>query len=79
MARQDGDDGIETHPEHPKPPGAAPKVAAGGYTIGIRRTGAAVAITLTSSSEYASMELYDSLVQSVERGFLRLEMKLPRP
>ena len=79
MARQDGDDGTETRPEHPGLSSAAPLAVAGGYSIGIRRTGAAVTITLTSSSEYASMELYDSLVQSVERGFLRLELKLPRP
>jgi len=79
MARQNGDDGIETHPEHPGPHSTAPQAVAGGYTIGIRRTGAAVTITLTSSSEYASMELYDSLVQSVEQGSLRLELKLPRP
>lgn len=79
MTRQDGDDGIETHPEHPRLPSAAPQAVAGRYTIGMRRTGAAVTITLTSASEYASMELYDSLVQSVERGVLRLELKLPRP
>ena len=79
MARQDGDDGIETHPQHPRPPNAVAPPVAGGYTVGIRRTGAAVTITLTSSSEYAGMELYDSLVQSVERGSLRLELKLPRP
>lgn len=79
MARQNGDDGIETRPEHPGLPSAAPQAVAGGYTIGIRRTGAAVTITLTSSSEYAGMELYDSLVQSAERGSLRLELKLPRP
>lgn len=79
MARQDGDDGIETHPEHSGLPSAAPSAAVGGYAIGIRRTGAAVTITLTSSSEYAGIELYDSLVQSVERGLLRLELKVPRP
>lgn len=77
MARQDGDDGIETPPEHPRPPSAV-QAAAGGYTIGIRRTGAAVTITLTTGSEYASMELYDRLVQSAESGCLRLELKLPR-
>ena len=77
MARQDGDDGIETPPEHPRPPSAS-RATAGGYTIGIRRTGAAVTITLTAGSEYAGMELYDSLVRSAESGCLRLEMKLPR-
>lgn len=56
----------------------APQAVAGGYTIGIRRTGTSVQITLTSANEYASMELYDSLVQSVERGCLRLELKLLR-
>lgn len=77
MARQDGDDGIETPPEHPRPPRAA-QGAAGSYTVAIRRTGMAVTITLTTVSEYASIELYDSLVQSAESGCLRLELKLPR-
>lgn len=78
MARQDGEDGIETPPERHQVPRSAPQAAAGGYTVGIRRTGASVQITLASGTEYAAMELYDSLVQSVERGFLRLELKLPR-
>ena len=44
----------------------------------IRRVGQAVEITLTSGSDYASIELYDNLVQSVRNGHLRLELKLPR-
>lgn len=78
MARQDGDDGIETPPESPRLPNVTPQAAAGGYSIGIRRTGTAVQITLTAGSEYASMELYDSLVRSAQSGCLRLELRLPR-
>lgn len=77
MARQDGEDGIETPPERHQVPRSAPQAAAGGYTVGIRRTGAEVTITLTAASEYASMELYDNLVRSVESGSLHLELKLP--
>ena len=76
MARPNGDDGLETRPEHSGLPSATPLAVAGGYTIGIRRTGAAVTITLTSSSEYAGMELYDSLLQSIKAGHLRFEIDL---
>lgn len=78
MASHDGEDGIETPPARPQVPSVAPQAVAGGYTIGIRRSGVSVEITLTSASEYASMELYDSLVRSAEGGLLRLELKLPR-
>ena len=77
MTLQDDGIGMRPEPAHVSRT-AASQAVAGGYTIGIRRIGAAVEITLTSGSEYASMELYDSLVQSVERGSLRLELKLPR-
>ena len=73
MALQD--DGMRPEPAHVSR--SATQAAAGGYTVGIRRTGAAVQITLTAGSEYASMELYDSLVRSAEKGCLRLDLKLP--
>lgn len=79
MVHKDGEAGGGISPEPSRVPDAGPQVVAGGYKIGIRRTGPAVEITLTSGSEYASIELYDSLVQSLERGSLRLELNLPRP
>lgn len=75
MAHQDDGDGIGTRPAPPQVPDTASQAVAGGYKIAIRRSGPSVEITLTSSSEYASIELYDSLVQSVSRGSLRLELK----
>jgi len=53
-----------------------PPAATGGCKVGLRRTGHSVEITLTSSNEYASIELYDSLLQAVKNGSLRLEVKL---
>ncbi len=50
-----------------------------GYKIGIRRDGHAVEITLTAGDDYASIELYDSLVQSAKAGSLRLEISIARP
>lgn len=52
--------------------------AANGYRIGLRRNGSSVEITLTASNEYAGMELYDSLLQSVKAGHLRFEIALAR-
>ncbi len=57
--------------------GAVPAMAKG-YKIGIRRNGPAVEITLTAGDDYAGIELYDSLVQSVKGGSLRLEISLAR-
>jgi hypothetical protein len=62
--------------ESPRIPNTTPQATASGYQVAIRRTGQAVEITLTSNNEYASIELYDSLVQSVRKGFLRLELKI---
>lgn len=54
------------------------QAVAGGYKIAIHRTSQAVQITLTSVDEYASIELYDSLVRSMRKGSLRLELKSSR-
>jgi hypothetical protein len=78
MALEDDRAGSGIDPAHPQVQGAAPQSLAGGCKVSVRRTGQAVVITLTSSSEYASIELYDSLVQSVERGCLRLELQTAR-
>ena len=56
----------------------APQVAANGYRIALRRNGPSVEITLTASNDYAGMELYDSLLQSVKSGHLRFEVALAR-
>ena len=79
MVHRDGEAGGGISPDPSQNPGAGPQAAAGGYKIAIRRTGPAVEITLTSFSEYASIELYDNLVRSLERGSLRLELKPSRP
>ena len=78
MAPEDDRAGSGIDPARPQVLGAALQDHAGGCKVAVRRTGQAVVITLTSSSEYASIELYDSLVQSVERGCLRLELKTAR-
>lgn len=54
-----------------------PQVAAG-YRIALRRNGPSVEITLTAGNDYAGMELYDSLLQSVKSGHLRFEVALAR-
>ena len=56
-----------------------PQVAANGYRIALRRNGPSVEITLTAGNDYAGMELYDSLLQSVKSGHLRFEVALARP
>lgn len=78
MAHEDGRARSGTGPEPSPSLNAASQAVAGSHKIAIRRTGRSVEITLTSNNEYASIELYDSLVQSVEKGFLRIELKLPR-
>lgn len=78
MARQDRKGRTDAPSRHSGVPSPAPPAKKGDYTIGIRRIGELVEITLAAGSEYAAMELYDSLVQSAERGYLRLELKLPR-
>ena len=79
MAHQDGGAGRESGPEPAQGSKAAPQVESGGCEIAIHRTGPAVEITLTFNGEYASIELYDSLVRSASKGTLRLDLKLPRP
>ena len=53
---------------------AVSQARAGGYKVALRRTGSSVEIILTASTEYASIELYDRLKQSLENGSLRLDM-----
>ena len=77
MAEYDGRAGSGTGADPSQARDAPPHGAAGGYGVAIRRVGQAVEITLTSSSEYASIELYDNLVQAVRQGRLRLELNLP--
>jgi hypothetical protein len=49
------------------------------YKIAIRRVGHLVEIKLVFSSEYGSMEFYDSLAQSVNTGSLQFELKFAKP
>lgn len=73
-------DGEPNGPARPTPaPSPAPQAAANGYRIALRRNGPAVEITLTASNDYAGMELYDTLLQSVKSGHLRFEIVLARP
>lgn len=78
MSHEDGRAGSGTDPEPLQASDAISQATAGGYGVAIRRVGHSVQITLTSGTEYASIELYDSLVQSLEKGLLRIELKLPR-
>ncbi len=57
----------------------ATQVPANGYSIALRRNGPSVEITLTASNDYASMELYDSLIRSIKSGHLRFEIDVARP
>ncbi len=73
MAKRDSKAGNGAAPEPTQAPHPAP-AAAGGCEVSVRRTGRVVEITLTSSNDYAAIELYDSLVRSVRKGSLRLEL-----
>lgn len=75
MTQHDGGNG-PTRPTQAS--GAAPQ-AASGYRIALRRNGPSVEITLTAGNDYAGMELYDSLLQSIKAGHLRFEIDLARP
>ena len=79
MTHQDGKAGDGIGPELSQVSKTVPQAVAGGYQVAVRRTGQAVEITLTSSNEYASIELYDSLVQSLRNGSLRLELNFRPP
>jgi len=74
LAHEDGKAGSETGPGPSQVSNTASQAVTGGYGIAIRRTGQSVEITLTSRNEYASIELYDSLVQSLGKGSLRIEL-----
>ena len=75
MTQHDGKRNAPAQPSQAS--SAAPQVAAG-YRIALRRNGPSVEITLTASNDYAGMELYDSLLQSVKSGHLRFEIALAR-
>ena len=79
MAHQDDEAGDGAGPAAPEAAksGATPQAAASGYKVAVRRSGPAVTITLTSGSEYASIELYDNLIQSLKRGSLSLKLDFP--
>lgn len=83
MTHEDGKAGSETDPEPSQVSNTASQAAsqavAEGYGIAIRRTGQSVVITLTSRNEYASIEMYDSLVQSLGKGSLRIELNFHQP
>jgi len=70
------DDGDHKRPLSVQVSKGAPQPLIAGYKVAIRRTGPSVEITLTAGNEYASIELYDSLIQSINKGSLRLELKL---
>jgi hypothetical protein len=58
---------------------ASADVKAEDYQISVHRAGHSVEIKLVFSSEYASMEFYDSLAQSVHSGSLQLVLRFARP
>lgn len=73
MTQHDGED--TTSGGRDRAPDTLSQDGAGGYKVTLRRTGQSVQITLTSNNEYASIELYDRLKQSLENGSLRLDVK----
>lgn len=77
MAQQYGEEGRRA--ERAQAPDIASPTAANSYKVAVRRNGTSVEITLTSADDYASMQLYDSLIQSARNGCLRLEVSLARP
>lgn len=46
----------------------------GGVRVEVRRDGCLVQLSFNSSNEYASIELYDHLVRSIQAGSLRLDL-----
>lgn len=81
MTQRDGERNGPARPTPSQPTQASstvPQPAANGYRIALRRTGPSVEITLTASNDYAGMELYDSLLQSIKSGHLRFEIDLPQ-
>lgn len=77
MAQHDGERDGPAQPAQAA--STTPQAAAGGYRIALRRKGPSVEITLTAGDDYAGMELYDSLLQSIKSGHLRFEIDLARP
>lgn len=73
MAQRDSEAGNGAAPEPTQAPHPASAVA-GGCKLSVRRAGRMVEITLTFSNDYAAIELYDSLVRSVQKGCLRLKL-----
>ena len=72
-------DGERTGPAQPaEASSTASQAAASGYRIALRRRGPSVELTLTAGDDYAAIELYDSLLQSIKSGHLRFEIDLPR-
>ncbi len=51
---------------------------AAGLGVGITRSGTSVTLTFYAQDEYTSIELYDSLVQSVHAGKLNLNLSIKR-
>ena len=78
MADQNDKADGRLEPETSQVPDGARQAAVGGYGVAVRRNGKAVEITLTANDEYAGIELYDSLVQSISNGRLRLELSFSR-
>lgn len=78
MADQNDEAGSGLEPEMSQGPDSAQQAAVGGYGVAVRRTGKAVEITLTANDEYAGIQLYDSLVQSISNGRLQLELSFSR-
>jgi len=65
-------DGIDPLPSDDS--NALPKLNPGGYKVGITRRGNKVQIEFTSNTEYASIELYDSLEKSLRAGALNIKL-----
>jgi hypothetical protein len=47
----------------------------GSVSIGIKRSGSSVQISLQCDNEYQAMEAYDRLVAGAEKGQVKIELK----
>lgn len=63
----------DTEGDKPAPTGNRPATSVG-YSLGIRRSGCSVEITVTAGSEYLAIELFDRLMRSAQSGSLSLEL-----
>jgi hypothetical protein len=66
---------MQIRDESSQPTGKSPSNLLG-VSIGIRRVGSSVQLCLECGADYRAIEVYDSLVESAQRGELRIDLKI---